>query len=99
VVVVEGEHGAVVVGGAVDLQLAAGVPVVQVRAFQLKDNFNDENGFLWQDIKTMTTIMRKGRKRDGNEEEQERRKGEEGRVVHTDRWCVLETQRKREKNI
>jgi len=47
----------------------------------------------------MTTIMRKGRKRDGNEEEQERRKRGRERVVHTDRWCVLETQRKREKNI
>jgi hypothetical protein len=75
------------------------VPVVQVRAFQLKDNFNDENGFLWVDIKTMTTIMRKGRERNGKVEEQERRKRERGRVVHTDRRCVLGTQRKREKNI
>jgi hypothetical protein len=65
------------------------VPVVQVRAFQLKDNFIDENGFLWQNIESVTTIMRKGRKRNGKEEEQERRKRESGRVVHIDRGCVL----------
>ncbi len=47
----------------------------------------------------MTTIMRKGRERNGKVEEQERRKRERGRVVHTDRRCVLGTQRKREKNI
>ncbi len=37
-VVVEGEHRAVVVRGAVNLQLAAGLTVVQERAFQLEKN-------------------------------------------------------------